>query len=259
MSGVALTLDLARQLERKIAPRERGVFGDAEFAQFGEAVARKVNGAWPTSAVFCMSHADLGRLGEILAFFERDGIRPAFYLTPMGFSRELAAALHARGYCPCDHRQAILFGEPLTAPPTNPPGITIEPVTEANADAFVAVTSAGFGWAEPWRRDAEAGLRKRVEESGFCGCLARVNGEPSAAGQGGAVGDDHVAFLGEAATIPRFRNRGCHLALLRHRMHLAHTLGAELVMGAADFGSPSFRNQHRAGLRMAYMETTWRR
>ena len=32
-----------------------------------------------------------------------------------------------------------------------------------------------------------------------------------------------------------------------------------LVIGSADFGSGSFRNQQRAGLRLAYIESGWRR
>jgi hypothetical protein len=36
-------------------------------------------------------------------------------------------------------------------------------------------------------------------------------------------------------------------------------LGCTLVTGAANFGSGSFRNQLRAGLRLAYVESGWRR
>jgi len=65
--------------------------------------------------------------------------------------------------------------------------------------------------------------------------------------------------LGGGATVPRFRGKGCHLALVRHRLDVAYMLGATLVMGGANFGSGSFRNQLRAGLRLAYIESGWRR
>ena len=41
--------------------------------------------------------------------------------------------------------------------------------------------------------------------------------------------------------------------------NVAYLLGATLVIGGADFGSGSFRNQLRRGLRLAYIESGWRR
>ena len=37
------------------------------------------------------------------------------------------------------------------------------------------------------------------------------------------------------------------------------TIEYELVVGGADFGSVSFRNQQRVGLRLGYIETVWKK
>jgi hypothetical protein len=40
---------------------------------------------------------------------------------------------------------------------------------------------------------------------------------------------------------------------------LLYQIGYELVVGGADFGSVSFRNQQRVGLRLGYIETVWKK
>jgi hypothetical protein len=59
--------------------------------------------------------------------------------------------------------------------------------------------------------------------------------------------------------VPRLRGKGCHLALVQHRLKVAHTLGCEWIQAGASFGSASFRNRQRAGLRLAYIESGWSR
>jgi hypothetical protein len=48
------------------------------------------------------------------------------------------------------------------------------------------------------------------------------------------------------------------MALIGHRLVAAARVGCKLVVGGARFGSASFRNQQRAGLRVAYVESGWR-
>jgi hypothetical protein len=100
----------------------------------------------------------------------------------------------------------------------------------------------------------ESRRRFSGEEQRF---LARVAGEPAAVAT--LRVREGVASLGGGATTPRHRNKGCHLALVRHRLDVAYLLGCALVIAGANYGSGSFRNQARAGLRLAYVESGWRR
>lgn len=59
---------------------------------------------------------------------------------------------------------------------------------------------------------------------------------------------------GTGAVRPEFRRHGVHSALIARRLALAKHAGAELVVGGASYGSASFRNQQRAGFRLAYIE-----
>jgi len=85
--------------------------------------------------------------------------------------------------------------------------------------------------------------------------IARWRGEPTAVAA--MEVRDGIASLQHGGTPPAFRCHGCHLALIHHRLHAAQQLGCTFVIGGAAFNSPSFRNQLRARLQIAYIESTW--
>jgi len=256
-----LTNDFARQIEDCIAP----VMSPAASAddpnapvvvRFGSTIASKARAGKPANKVFCFGTKDVARLDDILSFYEVDGLEPWFYLSPMRFSRAVAEALTARGFAQREFQQAILYGSSIARPIPAPSGVTIERVDAGNLDEFAHVTAEGFEWPPEWRAAAMDEIRRKLDP-GSPQFLARVEGEP--AGAGGLEKRGNWASLVGGAVVPRFRGRGCHLALVRHRLHQAHLLGHPIVKGAADFGSGSFRNQHRAGLQLAYIESAWAR
>jgi hypothetical protein len=256
-----LTADLVRRLERLIAPEiTTGSLGlepgAPTIAQFGATIATKARSGPPSNKVFCFSDADLGRLGDILAFYAADALEPTFYLTPVSFSRRVCAELASVGFAQHEFQQAILYGLPSTELTSPPPAITVESVTDANLEEYVRTFADGFEWPAEWRESAMEGMRRRSASDGQR-FLARYQGEAAAVATLRMRGG--VASLGGGATIPRFRGRGCHRSLVRHRLDVAYMLGSTLVIGSADFGSGSFRNQQRAGLRLAYIESGWRR
>jgi GNAT superfamily N-acetyltransferase len=256
-----LTTDLVRRIERLIAPDptlpgQSPEPGAPTVAQFGRTIAAKALGGRPSNKVFCFGAEDVSRLGDILAFYATDPLEPTFYLTPVGFSDRVAALLSSVGFAQCEFRQAILYGLPSSelASPAAP--ITIEKVTADNLDDYVRTLADGFEWPSEWREATMAGARRGQATDGQR-FLARYQGEPAAVAT--LRTREGVASLGGGATIPAFRGKGCHRALVRHRLDVAYLLGCTLVVGSADFGSGSFRNQQRAGLRLAYIESGWRR
>ena len=256
-----LTTDLARRLERLVAPDPTlsatpGAPGTVLVKQFGRTIAAKAKGGRPSNKVFCFGREDIARLDDILAFYDVDKLEPAFYLAPVGFTDAVGAALTAAGFAQFDFQQAILYGLPsseLTSPPRH---ITIERVTADNLEDYLTTMADGFEMPLAWRDAAIDESRRQFsgEEQRF---LARLNGEPAAVATFRVR--EGVASLGGGATVPRYRNKGCHLALLRHRLDVAYLLGCSLVMSGANYGSGSFRNQLRSGLRLAYVESGWRR
>lgn len=256
-----LTLELARRLERLVAPEPvvpggPSTPGTVIVVQFGRTVAVKAKGGRPSNKVFCFGPDDLSRLDDILAFYTTDALEPEFYLTPSGFTRAVGAALSAAGFAQFDFQQAILYGVPSSELTSAPRHITIERVTAENLEDYLGAMADGFEMPPEWRGAAMDETRRRFprDEQRF---LARVAGEPAAVAT--LRVREGVASLGGGATVPAHRRKGCHLALVRHRLDVAYLLGCTLVIGGANYGSGSFRNQLRAGLRLAYIESGWRR
>jgi hypothetical protein len=256
-----LTSDLVRRFERLVAPEvtvpgSAPAIGQPFVTQFGRTIASKARGGRPSNKVFCFNDADIPHLDAILAYYAADDLEPTFYLSSVGFTRGVAAALDARGFFQSEFVQAMLYGVPSSELTSPRPGITIERVTTDNLDEYVATYATGFEWPDEWRDSAMEDTRRSFTPDQHR-YLARLNGQAAAVAT--LRIRDGVASLGGGTTIPTCRGNGCHLALVRHRLDVAYMLGATLVIGGADFGSGSFRNQLRSGLRLAYIESGWTR
>lgn len=227
-----------------------------EVRRFGEAIASRRSGGQPSNKVYCLRPSDLRRLDEILNWYAELELDPTFYVSPLGFSREMAAALVAAGFAQREFRQAILYGVPIRFAAPRSPGLTVESVEPAALDEWAETLAAAFEWPVEWRAAAmESARRCFAPADGHL--LARVEGRPAAVATLGLR--DDIGALSGGAVRPELRGRGLHLDLVRHRLSLAHTIGLRLVVGSADFSSGSFRNQLRAGLRVAYVESGWSR
>ena len=237
-------------------PASNAAPGAVTVKQFGRTIATKARGGRPSNKVFCFGHDDVSKLDDILAFYATDGLEPTFYVMSAGFTRQVSAALTAVGFTQCEFEQAILYGLPSNELSLAPRHITIERVTSDSLEDYICTLADGFEMPPEWR-DAGMDEARRTFTADEHRFLARVDGEPAAVAT--LRTREGVASLGGGATIPRLRGKGCHLALVRHRLDVAYMLGCTLVIGAANFGSGSFRNQQRAGLRLAYIESGWRR
>jgi GNAT superfamily N-acetyltransferase len=256
-----LTTELAQRIETLVAPeiptsKETRDPAAPTIARFGRTIASKARSGRPANKVFCFGHEDLKLLEAILAFYAVDDLEPSFYLAPMGFTHEVAAALTAAGFSQQNFKQAILYGLPQTAPPQLPSDVVIERVTAASLDVFAHTTAEGFEWPNQWRDAAIDDVRRSFRPEAYH-FLARFQGKPAGVGSIGIR--EGVASLIDGAVVPESRRKGIHLALLHHRLNMAHTLGCTLALGGTVFGSSSFRNQQRAGLRIAYIENGWRK
>jgi GNAT superfamily N-acetyltransferase len=130
-------------------------------------------------------------------------------------------------------------------------------VTSENLEVFITTTADANQWPTEWRDGAMQGIRNlglKPESDRF---LVRYQGQAAGVGSLGRSAD--IASLGGAAVIPQFRGKGCHSSLLHHRLHIAHQWGCPVVIATAAFGSTSFYNQQRVGLRLAYVECAWTR
>ena len=68
---------------------------------------------------------------------------------------------------------------------------------------------------------------------------------------------DQIGYLAAAWTLPAFRGRGVHMALIARRLTDALHASCEFGSGQTDLGSASQRNQERAGFKLAHVREMW--
>ncbi|MGF1483288.1 MAG: GNAT family N-acetyltransferase [Opitutales bacterium] len=133
-------------------------------------------------------------------------------------------------------------------------GIGVEDVTEDNLETFIETLLDGYS-VDLGREIAYRNMRRWLEFPEQHLFLARLKQRP--AGVGVLYVDGATAYLAAAATIPAFRGRGVHSALIAHRALVAKELGANVLYGGAYFGTTSMRNQQAAGLALVYPRLVW--
>ncbi len=147
--------------------------------------------------------------------------------------------------------------DPLPPSPT----ISLHEVTSSENDLFADMHVQGF--QEALAR-APLPTRQLYREStkvlcGFPGWhlyLTYVNGTPS--GMGMLYLENGRALLAGGATLPQFRKRGSHQALLSHRIQAAAQAACSIVVAQTGAGSESQHNMERLGMRTAYTAAIWR-
>lgn len=140
-----------------------------------------------------------------------------------------------------------IFAQPAPFSSSPPPDrVEVAIVDESSQEAWSAALIEGFGPRHPEAvRLVEEWNRALLATPGLTALVARADGEVMAAAS--VFIDGVVAVLGGAATIPRYRRNGAHLALIAARLELASRAGCDLAVVTADPGSISARNSERSG------------
>jgi GNAT superfamily N-acetyltransferase len=191
-----------------------------------------------------------------LEAYQRHDLTPSIEVSPGAASAELADLLSEHGLRHTDfHPIFVRLASDLT--PNSPAGIEVERVGEAELDTFAEVYLHGWqteDWLAPHLRSYIAHWPR---QRGYELYLAREQGAPIAVAVLFVFED--VCYLADAATSPEHRSRGAQSALIAARVARAKELGAQIVLGQAEFGSSSQRNMERAGLPVCYARAVWKR
>lgn len=185
-------------------------------------------------------------LDAIEAFYRRHNVPPRLQYCPFA-DPSLLRLLEQRGYV------LTLIGNMLACPlpradaAVAPPGVHIR-IAEPHEDGLWAdVLSRGLSTDFPLRQDV---ARSFFHEPRVLCLLAYVDGEPAAAA--GLDPNPACAALFSAATLPEFRRRGVHTALIHARLRLAAEQGCPVAVIATVPGGGSERNARRAGFEIVY-------
>ena len=192
-------------------------------------------------------------IAGVEAFYARHGA-PVRVVTSPWTHPSLFELLAARRYriTGFDHllTRVLTKGDPLKVGGTGAPGVVVRQVGQHEVLAWGEVVRAGFGVAKD---DEPSVAADRVFERSKTATLyiATVDGEPA----GGAALDvrDGMATLFATATIPAYRRRGVHGALVAARLAHAVQADVDLALVITAPGSDSQRNlENSGGFRLGY-------
>ncbi len=225
----------------------------AEGRQFGIGALIAMGRGRYVNRAIGVTTADLSPddVDSIEQFFVERGLPPMVELSSWAPSSNLEE-LARRGYVPKWFRSVFALRPTLTFA-TSRAGLRIEPVEEADEAHWLDVFARGF--------EAEQGeVRVANDEIGRAGriapdahtFLAFIDDE--VVGCGSVQFVDGIAWLGGAATIPEFRQRGVQAALVAHRLALAAEAGCELAAVSALSNGPSARNIVRLGFQLIHTQ-----
>jgi GNAT superfamily N-acetyltransferase len=178
---------------------------------------------------------------------------------PSAFAAVGAAGYRVDGLSSC-------FGRALTDADldlTLPTGVEVQRVATGEAERFVEASLAGFAVQAHRRSPALLKLLARLacDRTDTTLYLAQIDDE--IAGSAGLARldtpDGPVAHLYIASTLPAWRGRGVQAALLAARLADARRDGFDLAHVSARPANTSARNAERAGFRLAYTKSTFRK
>jgi len=200
-----------------------------------------------------LTPADIDALPDVLRWF--GALRPEVETPPLPDHDRLAVALARCGAVQTGFID-LLRGpiDPSTRDAASAaPDVDVSPVSRDDAMLFACTLLHGH--VETFHDHEAEGLASFVGGDGLHCYLARIDGAPAAAAM--LAIDDGLAYLANASTLPAFRSRGCHAALLAARLHDAVLLECEMVIALADVASSSHRNMERAGLQTLATVAAW--
>lgn len=275
MSSFVMTKELAMRLEqseadfllsrmKNVQKLENNPLG-VEIQHFNQAIAfliRKI----PTVVLFlssvnrvmCLTPKDVDKVDEILSWYQGNNMRCRFDISPFYYNEDLLHHLSDRGFYQSRFHTA-LYGIPRTDY-LSPSGVTVRELP-SDDDTFLSLhVNLAFerhGIPEEEREFWKKATKAEFANNNWRCYVAFVDGV--AAGDALLYIHNGIGSLAGAATLSKFRGRGCQTALLHQRIADAAAAKCDLVVSQAAPGSISQRNIERAGLRIAYIKAIWKK
>lgn len=191
-------------------------------------------------------------LDRIEAFYNNRELKPRIRVCPFA-DPSLLHLLGERGYTVRDYMNVYAYQ--LTLVDGNPSSafdLSIKIATPDETRLWFELEGAAGDWTEPNGLDFMT-IRCTLKSDTQL-FLAWLDGQP--VGGGALETHDGVAALMAAGTLPAYRNRGIHTALLHARLDAAAKAGCDLAMVHTRPGAASQRNVLRAGFQLVYTVNT---
>jgi GNAT superfamily N-acetyltransferase len=237
-------VDAIKLLDPSTAAEGREFYGGALIAMGS---GRYVNRAIGVS----LSELTATDLDVLEQFFVERGLNPMMELSSWAPTSTLAEVAR-RGFVPRWFRSVFALRPPMSIGETVTE-VRIEPVGSDEAEQWLEVFNKGFEaeHGEAHVANDEIGRASFVVPNNHT-FLAYLDEQVAGCGSMQIV--DGVAWLGGAATIPKFRKRGVQAALVEYRLRLAADAGCELAAATALANGPSARNIVRLGFQHTHTQ-----
>ena len=227
---------------------------DIHIKTFGDVIATVYPEDPHFNHVFNLSERTIDRLTQIKGFYKQHHLSFWITMNPIDFTVKVSQSFIKQNFYPAGYHTKFI-GRPTQAKMISTPGIRTYRVKAKNLERAVETSLEGIGVPKKAWEQQKPRIRLHLEIPETYWFYAKVDG--IAAGTGFSYIKNNFAYLAGAHTRQTFRGRGCQTALINRRIKLAEELGCEFIVGAADFGTTSFRNMLRSGLQIAYTEVWW--
>ena len=126
---------------------------------------------------------------------------------------------------------------------------------EDQFDLYAAIHCLGTGLGDNGIPHVAANYKVLCNRPGWKFYIAYIDDTPAAAGV--MFIKDRIASLTFAATLPEFRNRGLHQALLKKRIAAAKQSECKLAVSQCSYLTQSHRNMEHVGMKLGYIRSAW--
>jgi GNAT superfamily N-acetyltransferase len=211
---------------------------------------------WYGNKVLGLEPSSESDLNEIIGLFAGSKLNFRFEIMPGNLNSSLASRLYKLGFCQMSFNTAVYGQPPFAGKGLSNEQIKVREVQPNEIDMFLNLYQDGFELPRLNEKEKDAVLAwlKRAKSSLYL-CIASIDDTP--AGVGILYTENGVGLLADAATLPDFRGKGCHTAMIHHRIAQAEERNCDLLTSFVEFGSTSHLNLERAGLRVAYTKSMW--
>ncbi|MUK89390.1 GNAT family N-acetyltransferase [Ornithinibacillus sp. L9] len=227
-----------------------------EIQDFGKARAFSVKGIPGPSynTVKGITGDDVGYIEQILAFYKKRDIPARFEITPATSTPELFQQLQRQGFYQHNFH-TTLYGSINELHTGLHASVSIRKLKKDEFPIFADIYVRGFSMPDFLKEFVAQNNEVLYENPSWHFYVAQVEGEP--VGIGVLHMKDHIGTLAASATVPEFRNRGVHNALVNYRIEQVKQVSCDVIVGQAAFGSTSQLNMQKAGMKIAYTKALW--
>lgn len=263
---LVLTKELARRIENsEVEALEsrltaiQGISGnpmDIAIKKFGSITAFKSkNIPGPSfNTVKGICDGDIEHIDNILEFYHQSNIPVRFEITPAHTSYELLAVLANKGLFQCDFH-TVLYSPDYKILERYNPLISIRSLERSEFDLFADIYTRGFEMPTILKESVAKNNEILHSNPSWIFYIAYYKDEP--AGIGVLFVNNGIGTLAASTTVPHFRGKGIHKALIIKRFYQSNSLNTQIVVGQARYGSISQNNMEKLGMKVAYTKVIW--